>query len=123
MEARVKSATRRDVELAQTQVDLAKAQALAERYRMIGQGVRSAFIIVSFTAPILAMKGVIEPLAGKTTVVNVSIVVSIVATVSITGNLFQALKSREQRNTIKRLRAKSTDQERQLALARGGSSS
>jgi hypothetical protein len=119
MEAKVKNATKRDVELRQADIELAKIHAAAERNRMVGQGVRGALIVMSFAIPIWAMQGLVEPLAGKTTIVKASIVVSISLTASIGGNFFQWLKGRERRHTIGRLRTRITDLERRL---QGGSS-
>jgi hypothetical protein len=116
MDGKAKPATRRDVDLVKAQTEFAAVTATAERNRTIGQGVRGAMIIVACTAPIWAMQGLVEPLAGRTTVVKASIVLSASFTVSLVGNGFQILKGRTQRRTIRRLRARITDLERRLSL-------
>jgi hypothetical protein len=112
MEAKVKGATRRDVEMKAHEVELAKVRAKADLLRHIGQGIRWALFVCSFALPIWAMQKLVEPLSGKTTNVHLGVAVSIVATISVGGNFFQWLKGRERRRTIERQRALLTDFER-----------
>jgi hypothetical protein len=50
------------------------------------------------------LQGIFDPLAGETTIVDVSLVASISVVLSGVVNLVQAVKGRAQRRTIRRLR-------------------
>jgi hypothetical protein len=69
--------------------------------------IRAASIVLGIAAsalPIYALKGLVEPLAGKSTIVDVDVVVSVSLAASLVVNGFQYLKGRSQRSELERVR-------------------
>lgn len=95
---------RRDVELAQARAELATANASVEKWRYLGPALQGAAWIIACAVPLLALRIVIDPLAGKTTVVNANIIITVSLTFALAANAGQAVKLMEQRRTITRMR-------------------
>lgn len=105
--ARQQQPTKRDIEQLRARADLAQANASVERWRHIGPAMQGTLWICSLAVPLLALRSVMEPLAGKTTVVNANIVISITIAISIAVNIGQFIKSSSQRAEIQRMRERS----------------
>lgn len=56
--------------------------------------------------PLVALQGIVEPLAGETTKVDINVVVSVAIALSLVLNVFQYLKGRSRRNELKRQRSR-----------------
>jgi hypothetical protein len=87
----------------------------AETLRLLANGFVVAIAIAASAVPIWALQGVIEPLAGKTTQVNANVVISISVAVSIMINVAQAALARSRQSELRRLRARVSQLEPQLA--------
>jgi type IV secretory pathway TrbD component len=92
-----KSPTKHDVALA----EIARK---ARREAILFRGLVAVAVILALYLPISALQGIVEPLAGKTTKVDVNVVVSIAVALSLALNGFQYLKGRSRRNELKRQR-------------------
>lgn len=96
--------TKREIELARARADIAQANASVERWRYLGPAVQGATLICSCAVPLAVLRLVIDPLAGKTTIVNANIVISITVALSVAINVGQYVKSSSQRAEMKRMR-------------------
>lgn len=85
-------------------VALAEIQRKASREAIIARGVVVVAVVLASYFPIVALQGIIEPLAGETTKVDVNVVASISLALSLVLNGFQFLKGRSRRNELKRQR-------------------
>lgn len=99
-----KSTTKHDVALAEV-------QRKASREAILARGMVFAVVVAAATLPINALQGIIEPLAGQTTVVNVNVVLGATVAISVVVNLFQFMKGSSQRRSLKRLRDRVTELE------------
>lgn len=106
-----KSATKRDVELAEIQRKANRDVTLARG------GVWVAMIIAS-AVPLYALHWVVDPLAGKTTNVDVNIVVTISLALSLVWNFGQLSKGRSRRDELQRQRGRLDQLESELRRPR-----
>ena len=104
--------TRREVEMAQAQGELAKARASIEKWGYLGRTLQWGFSIAALSLPLLALRSVIEPLAGRTTEVNANIIISVSLVVSITLAGAAMFKIFSQRTEMKRMRKRIEELER-----------
>lgn len=87
-------------------VALAEVERKAKRETILAYGAVTTIVILAAAIPVLAMQGLVEPLAGRKTSVNVDVVVSITVAISLMVNGFQFVKGRSQSNELKRLRSR-----------------
>lgn len=94
-------------------------QALVLRFELWERIVTAAghvALMISATLPLHVLRLTVEAVAGKETVVNANVTVSIVATLSLTVNVVQAIKGIDRRNELKRQRARISTLEQRLGL-------
>ena len=84
--------------------------------RILAIGFITAVCIVASAPPLLIIRGMVEPLAGKTTVVDVSIVLKVSAAASLALNGFQWLKGSSRKRELKRARDRVTQLEKAAGL-------
>jgi len=80
-------------------------------------GTVAILCIAALALPILAIHEIIQPLAGKTTVVRVNVALSIVVSISVVLNGLQYVKGKSQRAELKRLREEIKMLERRLGIS------
>ena len=102
--ARGKSTTKHDVALAEV-------HRKASREVIVARGVVFALSVAAFALPILALKGLVDPLAGKTTTVNFNLVLGATVVISITLNIFQFAKGGSRKRSLRRQRDEITELE------------
>lgn len=100
--------SKRDVELARLSVEREKLRLQCERWLHLGRALTGGVWILACTAPLWALQGVIEPLAGHATTVQANVVFSASLSVSVLVNVGQAIKGRSQRAEIERQRDRLT---------------
>lgn len=109
-----KGARQRTREPGKREIELAKIRSRAETAQIVARGVVYVFCILSCAVPLLALSQVVEPLAGKETVVNANIVISISLMLSVAVNGLQYAKGRSRKGEIERLRAREADLEKHV---------
>ena len=95
-------------------VSFAEVQRRAQRDRVVYTGLMAALVLAVLSLPLLSLREVVEPLAGKDTNVNFNFVVSATLVASLTLNGVQYLKGRARSGELERQR------ERLAELERGG---
>ncbi|HKG40103.1 MAG TPA: hypothetical protein VKB25_14030 [Conexibacter sp.] len=88
-------------------VDLARVEGRYSVYRNLSRGFARAIYVASYGVPILALYKWIEPIAGRTTVVNGSLALSITGpslALSAAVNVALFSKARSQRRRLKKQR-------------------
>src|SRR5215213_1828638 len=90
-------------------VALAEVERKTARELMAVQALGIVLSIAASALPILALRGLVEPLAGKETIVDVNLVVSVTLAISVVLNGLQYLKGRSQRGELQRQRARLVD--------------
>ena len=93
---------------------MAQLHARADRRETLTRGFVQALFIASFAIPLLAFGWAIEPLSGKTTVVEANIIVTVGITVSVAVNAMQWVKGRSQKAELERARERETRLEERL---------
>jgi hypothetical protein len=78
-----------------------------------------AICIAAAALPLSAMHGIIQPLAGKKTEVNLNVPITVAFGVSFVVNIALGIKGRSQRSEIKRQRARSDKYEVDLGVTEG----
>lgn len=94
-----KSPTKHDVALAEVRRK-ASREAILSRGFVIVAGIAALYL------PITALQGIVEPLAGHTTKVDVNFVVSVGLALSLVLNGLQFVKGRNRRYELKRQRGR-----------------
>lgn len=85
-------------------VALAEVERKARRDLVVAYGFVAVAVVAASWLPITALEGVVEPLAGETTSVDVNVIVSVAISLSLVVNVLQYVKGRSQRRELKRLR-------------------
>jgi cobalamin biosynthesis protein CobD/CbiB len=83
---------------------LAEVHRKAEKESTIWRGLMRALAILATAAPIWAFQEVVDPLAGRETIVQVNVVLSVTIALSLVVNVAQQAKIRSQRDELKRQR-------------------
>lgn len=101
-------------------VDLARVEARYEIYRNISRGFARAIYIAAYGVPIWALHNWIEPIAGRTTVVDGDLALSIggpALAVSVVINVALVAKTRSQKRRLKDQRARTEGIEASLGYS------
>lgn len=85
-------------------VALAEVARKAARETIVARGLVTVVVLAVSALPIIALRSIIEPLAGRTTNVNVSLVFSVTIAISVVLNGLQYFKGRSQRAELQRQR-------------------
>jgi hypothetical protein len=85
-------------------VELAKIERSTEIWTIVAYGVVVALTLAALAIPLLALRSVITPLAGKTTKIEANIVVSVTLGLSIAINGLQWVKSQSHKRELQRQR-------------------
>lgn len=96
-------------------VALAEVRRKAKRDAILAQGLVIVAVVTAATLPLLALRGIVEPLAGRTTKVDVSFVLSLAFALSVMLNALQFLKGLGRKSTIERQRRRLSDLEEVVA--------
>lgn len=92
-------------------------------YRELGtraaQAVSWAVILASLWIPLTAVQGIIEPLAGRETIINANIFVSVGVSVSIAINVGQAVVSSSRKKRLEEARDRTDYLEQRLGIMKG----
>lgn len=97
--------------LTEHDVAFAEVQRKADRETAIIRAFSITFWIAALALPILALQELVDPLAGRTTKVDVNVVISLALAVSLALNGFQYAKGRSQRSELLRQRERFTNLE------------
>ncbi len=91
--------------------EIAKMQSTVGLWRVVAYGGVVALCIVASALPLWMMHGIIQPLAGKKTEVDLNVPVSIALGLSFVVNVGQHIKGRSRKAEIKRQRARAEKHE------------
>jgi hypothetical protein len=111
--------TKVEVELRKAEIELVKFD---RKYDLFDRGISCCTIVVAILAcslPVWVFMSGLRPLAGRTTRVSFSVVLSLTVAVSIVMNIAQFAHGAGRRREIKRLRRRQTDFERRLGVGSG----
>jgi hypothetical protein len=97
-------------------VEMVKARNEGKRIAARWKAITWIGCTLAVSLPIFALKGIVEPIAGHTTVINASLALGTVAGVSITLNLGQAILWLTRRKTIQRLRSEKDQEDAALGI-------
>lgn len=84
--------------------EIAKIQSKMEFWRIVAYGGVMVACIVASALPLWMIHGIIQPLAGKKTEVDLSVPVTFALSVSVVVNIAQHLKGRSRKTEIQRQR-------------------
>lgn len=102
------------------QIELQKLEnQLQVRLRLV-HGLNLVLTLLASALPLYMLKEVIEPLAGKETVVDANIVMSVTFTFSVAVNIAQYAKSSSRKRRLKEARARTDELESKLGVLTGG---
>jgi uncharacterized membrane protein YidH (DUF202 family) len=85
-------------------VALAEVQRKANRETILAWGFVAVAVLAVSYFPLSTIPDIVEPFAGKTTTVDVNVIVGITATLSLSLNVLQFVKGRSRRRELKRQR-------------------
>lgn len=94
-----------------------RLQQRGEAWRTLTRGGSAALCIAASALPLWMIQGIIEPLAGKTTVINAGIPLKVSIGASLVVNLAQYIRGTGRKRTIKRLRGRIDEFEQQFNLS------
>jgi hypothetical protein len=91
--------------------EIAKMKGAVDLWRIVAYGGVIALCIGASALPLWMMHGIIQPLAGKKTEVDLSVPISIALGLSVVVNVGQHIKGRSRRAEIKRQRVRAEKHE------------
>jgi cobalamin biosynthesis protein CobD/CbiB len=115
MAATTTKPTKNQIELQRLENDL------QVRLRVV-QGVNLVLVVLASALPLYMLKEAVEPFAGKETVVNANVVVSVTFALSVMVNIAQYVKGASRKRRLKESRQRADELERRLGVQTGGES-
>lgn len=97
--------------------EIAKVESKADLWRVVAYGVVAALCIAASALPLWMMHGIIQPLAGKSTTVSLSVPITVGLGLSVVANLGQHIKGRSRKSELKRLRERAEKYEAELGVS------
>lgn len=113
-ETPARRAGKHDAEVARHRVEEAKVARSLQLGTYVARGVMVGLWLLAASVPLWALKGVVEPLSGKTTVVQANIVVSVTLALSVGLHGLQYAKAQSRKKRIKELRQRVKELEDKL---------
>jgi hypothetical protein len=97
-------------------LEIAKVRSKMDVWRIVAYGVVIALGIAASALPLWMMHGIIQPLAGKKTEVDLNLPITIALGFSVVFNLAQHVKGRSRKGEIKRLRRRADKYEAEQGI-------
>lgn len=99
-------------------VEIQRLASRGEMWRILANGLVIGSWIAASALPLWMVQGIIEPLAGKTTEINATLIASVGVSVSIAVNVAQGMLGQSRKHELRRLRKRVEQFEPQLEVGR-----
>lgn len=97
-------------------VELAEVHEKAELWHSVIHGTTIIAAIAALAVPLLIVKGIVEPFAGRTTVLHANVALGCACGMSVLMNIAQFVRGSFRKRTIKRTRKRTDELELRLGI-------